>query len=144
MQEPQIQSLGGEEPLKKGMATHSSILAWEISGTEEPGRLQSTGSQRVRHDWACTHACIVALQCYFLVSNKVNQPCVYIYPSFFRVPSHLGPHRALCAIQYVLISSYSFFISWALLKGFAGDKLFLDRPGVSKFLGLIPPWNVKS
>ena len=40
----------GEDPLEEGMATHSSILAWRISGTEEPGGLQSTGSQRVGHD----------------------------------------------------------------------------------------------
>ena len=45
-----VQSLGWEDPLEEGMATHSSILAWEIPWTEEPGRLQSTGSQRVGHD----------------------------------------------------------------------------------------------
>ena len=45
-----VQSLGQEHPLEEGMATHSSILAWEISWTEENGGLQSTGSQRVRHD----------------------------------------------------------------------------------------------
>ena len=42
--------LGQEDPLKKEMATHSRILAWEIPWTEEPGGLQSMGSQRVRHD----------------------------------------------------------------------------------------------
>ena len=47
LQETQVQSLGQEDPLEKGMATHSSILAWRIPQTEEPGRLQSTGSQRV-------------------------------------------------------------------------------------------------
>ena len=46
----QVQSLGWEDLLEKGMVTHSSILAWEIPWTEEPGGLQSTGSQRVRHD----------------------------------------------------------------------------------------------
>ena len=45
MQETQAQCLGREDPLGKEMATHSSILAWEIPWTEEPGRLQSTGSQ---------------------------------------------------------------------------------------------------
>ena len=49
-QETQIQSLGQEDPLEKGMATHSSILAWKIPRTEEPGGLQSIGSQRARHD----------------------------------------------------------------------------------------------
>ena len=47
-----VQSLGGEDLLEKEMATHSSILAWKIPWTEEPGRLQSMGSQRVGHDWA--------------------------------------------------------------------------------------------
>ena len=48
--ETQVRSLGQEDPLKKEIATHSSILAWEIPRTEEPGELQSMGSQRVRHD----------------------------------------------------------------------------------------------
>ena len=46
----QVQSLGWEDPLEKGMASHSSVLAWRILWTEEPGRLQSIGSQRVGHD----------------------------------------------------------------------------------------------
>ena len=50
MQETWVQSLGQEDPLEKEMATHSSVLAWRIPQTEEPGRLQSMGSQRVRHD----------------------------------------------------------------------------------------------
>ena len=50
MQDTWVQSLGQEDPLEKGMATHSSILAWEIPWTDEPGRLQSMGSQRVGHD----------------------------------------------------------------------------------------------
>ena len=50
MLETEVQSLGQEDPLEKGMATHSSILAWRIPWTEEPGGLQSRGSQRVRHD----------------------------------------------------------------------------------------------
>ena len=50
VQKTQVQSLGWEDPLEKGMATHSSILAWKIPWTEDPYRLQSMGSQRVRHD----------------------------------------------------------------------------------------------
>ena len=49
-QETWVASPGQEDPLAKGMVTHSSILAWEISWTEEPGGLQSMGSQRVGHD----------------------------------------------------------------------------------------------
>ena len=50
VQEPWIQSLGWEDPLEKEMATHSSILAWKISWTEEPGGLHYMGSQRVGHE----------------------------------------------------------------------------------------------
>ena len=50
MQETQVQSLDQEKPLEKGMATHFSILAWRIPWRDEPGGLQSMGSQRVRHD----------------------------------------------------------------------------------------------
>ena len=57
MQETQVRSLGQEEPLEKGMATHCSILPWRIPFSEKPGRLQSMGSQRVGHDQA-TNACM--------------------------------------------------------------------------------------
>ena len=50
MQETGVQSMGQEDPLEKEIATHSSILAWEISWMEEPGRLLSMGLQRVGHD----------------------------------------------------------------------------------------------
>ena len=52
MQENWVRSPGCKDPLEKGMATHSSIIAWRIPWTEEPSRLQSMGSQRVRHHWA--------------------------------------------------------------------------------------------
>ena len=54
MQETQLWSLGQEDPLEEGMATHPSILAWRSPWTEEPGGIQSMGSKRVRHDWAHT------------------------------------------------------------------------------------------
>ena len=50
MRETWVRSLGQEDPVEKEMATHSSILAWRIPWMEEPGRLQATGLQRVRHD----------------------------------------------------------------------------------------------
>ena len=55
MQQMWVRSLGLEDFLEKGMATHSSILAWEIPCTEEPGALQSMESRRVRHDLATEH-----------------------------------------------------------------------------------------
>ena len=56
MQETWVQSLGWEDPLEEGKATHSSVLAWRIPWTEEPDRLQSMGSQRVGHDQATKHS----------------------------------------------------------------------------------------
>ena len=56
MQETWVQFLDWEDPLEEEMATHSSILAWEISQTEEPGRLQSMGSQRVNMTEATEHS----------------------------------------------------------------------------------------
>ena len=55
---PWVWFLGWEDPLEEGMATHSSILAWRIIWREEPGRLQSMGSERVRHNWATTNTYI--------------------------------------------------------------------------------------
>ena len=55
MQEIGVWSLNQEDPLEEGMATHSSILAWRIPWAEEPGGLQSMGSQRVRNDWVTDH-----------------------------------------------------------------------------------------
>ena len=57
MQETWVRSLGREDPQEKEMATHSSTLAWKIPWMEECGRLQSTGSKRVRHDWATSLSC---------------------------------------------------------------------------------------
>ena len=66
MQETQIQSLGWEEALEKGMAIHSSVLAWRILWTEEHGGLQSMGSQRVGHNWA-TNSFSLSQELYFII-----------------------------------------------------------------------------
>ena len=67
MQETQVQSLGLEDPLEKGMAIHSSILAWQIPWTEEPGRLQTMRFARVGHDLATKPP--PPLVTYFIYSN---------------------------------------------------------------------------
>ena len=69
--ETQVQSLGREDPLEKEMATHSSSLAWKIPWTEEPGRLQSMGSQRVGHDWATSLS--LSLSLIYLGASQVAQ-----------------------------------------------------------------------
>ena len=74
-QETWVLSLGWEDPLEEKMTTCSSILAWIVSWTEEPGGLQATGSQRVRHDWAIEWACTLYL---FLLRTTDNSHCMFI------------------------------------------------------------------
>ena len=78
MQETWIRSLGWEDPLQKGMAAHSSILAWEISWTKEAGGLQSLASQRVGHDWGIntytTHTHIETSGRASLISTFLSTP----------------------------------------------------------------------
>ena len=64
MQEAQIQSLDLEDPLEKGMATHSSILAWRIPWTKEPCGLQSLESRRVGHDWVTNTSTHIPMDTY--------------------------------------------------------------------------------
>ena len=89
MQETWVRSPGWEYPLKKEMATHSSTLAWKILWMEEPGRLQSMGLQRIRHDWA-TSLCLFILSGVIspLISNSIlgtYWPGEFIFqcPTFF-------------------------------------------------------------
>ena len=79
LQEWQVRSLGQKDPLEEGLATHSSILAWKIPRTEEPGGLQSIGSERVRNDsndLACWHPFLGASQLASVVKKKKNLPAV--------------------------------------------------------------------
>ena len=74
LQETQVRALGREDPLEKEMATHSSTPAWKIPCTEEPGRLQSMGSQRVGHNWVTSlhfTSCLY-MKCVFVFSKKQN------------------------------------------------------------------------
>ena len=74
MQETHVQSLGWEDPLEKGMTPHSGTLAWRIPRTEEPGGLQSMGSQRVRHDWVTKHCtCFLVFTVSFLLPKTNKQ-----------------------------------------------------------------------
>ena len=88
MWETRVRSLGREDPLEKEMVTHSSILAWRISWAEEPGRLQSMGSQRVGHDWATSFDFSFTNR-FSNVNQKVTSKCsvptkqCFIYPEFW-------------------------------------------------------------
>ena len=72
MQETQVRSLGQEDPLEKEMATHSSILAWRIPWTEEPGTLQSMGLQTVGHGLATEHTYTHAYTSHLLYHPSVD------------------------------------------------------------------------
>ena len=83
MQETWIQSLGWEDPLEKGMHTHSSILIWTIPWTEEPGRLQFMGSLRAGPDWVTKTFTFLGM---IIHSLWTNCPCVYLSSSVFILP----------------------------------------------------------
>ena len=95
MQETWVRSLGREDHLEKEMATHSSILAWRISWMEEPGGLQSTGSQRVGHDWVTSHIHILDLM--MTPSKRTYSNLLQLLGMLLPVPLTLwqatvGPH----------------------------------------------------
>ena len=85
MRETQVQSLGREDPLEKGMATHSSILAWSMPWTEEPAGLPSVRSQRVRHDWVnlSSHQSVCAFR-----AESTNCPCSPFLSAWHRADTH--------------------------------------------------------
>ena len=107
MQETQVRSLGQENPLEEDMATHFSILDWRIPWTEEPGRLQTLGSQRVepelatKQQWPINNVVIVS------GAWQGTQPYIYMYRFSSELPSLPGYHitlsRVSCFIQYVLV-----------------------------------------
>ena len=93
MQETQVRSLAWEDPLEKGKATHSSILAWRIPWTEEPVVLQSTGSQRVGHVWTIntpTHYTILPP----LTSGEFPKAQISLFynPLWYSLEKAMAPH----------------------------------------------------
>ena len=92
-----VQSLDWEDLLEKGMETHSSILAWRISWTEESGRLQCMGSQRVKHNWATKHAHThnVKLSNLSVQFSSVAQSCLTLCDQINRSMPGLPVHHQL-------------------------------------------------
>ena len=103
MQETQVRSLGQENPLEKEMATHSSIHAWKIPWTEEPGRLQSTGSQRVGHDWATS-----------LRFTSRHVPTSFLSQLWFHEPSPSEPPGKLSHYDQSLADLLNLFALFSL------------------------------
>ena len=122
MQEPQemwVQSLDWKDPLEKEMATHSSILAWRIPWTEEPGEFQSMGLQRVRHNWSdLAHA----------HSNHINQSNPFLGLSFIRAGPKAGCSDVLSpdlGAAHSSLPSPSSWWSWCLLYTGCTDKMIM-------------------
>ena len=112
-QETQVRSLGPENPLEKKMAACSSVLAWEIPWTEDPGGLQSLGLQRVRHNW--THGTLIA-------QLKRGVEC----PAKLRARALAGTwetgwRAGASSAEHQL--SMLFLKHWTIMKLFTGEKL---------------------
>ena len=102
-----VQSLGREDTLEKEMATHSSTLAWRIPWTEEPGRLQSTGSQRVRHDWATS----LSLSLYIYIKVAAN-----LCPTLCNLMGYSMPHSSVHLISQARI------LEWVAICFYRGSS----------------------
>ena len=119
----QVQYLGQESPLKEGMATHSSILAWKIPWTEEPGGLQSIGSQRVGHDWS-------DLAIMHDHSHPFGSFCLLLSPEIWF-------YRSLLNLFYPLwLISFSTHYDWVLCY-----PLNCSFPSTSVSLSLLLAWS---
>ena len=126
MRETQVQSLGREDPLEKEMATHSSILVWRIPWMEVPGGLQSTGSQRVGHDWVTTLYTLKEIRSYAWRSLLVVQG---LYTPGKISKSQLTPFiscTSRCLIQGKTLSQP---------PEFGGGSGFVKRQEISQVFG---------
>ena len=106
-QEMQVWFLGWEDPLEEEMAVYSSILARKILWTEEPGRLQSMGSQRVGHDWATEHACTHAHT--HTHTHKSEYRGLFLKLSFVNLDIVFSDVRSLIYEVYILYISLSIY-----------------------------------
>ena len=113
MRESWVWSLGQEDTLEKGMATHFRILAWEIIWTEEPGKLQSIGWQRIGHDWATNILPFTLKLKHCALSNISRQINVYwsitFYSVIHKVPQMMNTIYASwdCLNKYLDAQSYT-------------------------------------
>ena len=140
-QETKIPSLGGEDLLEKGMATHSSILAWEIPRTEEPGRLQSMGSQRVGHTssvYCLSCVCSIAQLCTTRCSSMDCNPRGSSVHGISQARRLQGGAISFsnCLSHFIYMKNES-HLGNSLVDWWLGLGSFTARPG------LIPGWGMK-
>ena len=125
MQKAWVRFLGWKDPLEKGTATHSSILAWRIPWTEEPGGLQSMGSQRVGHNWA--------LSIHFLKLNRSSQNLTVSWSwSVFIFVFFLLLHQLFQLIEYHVIFSFSMSACLASICIIHANIDWTDDPKLSR------------
>ena len=110
-----VWSLGQEDPLEEEMTTHSSILAWRIPWTEESGRLQSTGSQKVRHNWSdLAHYCLYSLYCASDLCSLFSTCCKFVPLNTHSYLPH--PHPLVTVIYSVFHFDFLDSITWLYLS----------------------------
>ena len=122
IQETWVWSLGWEDPLEEGMATHSSILAWRIPWTEEPGGLQSIGSQRLRHDWVTSTTYRVNLR----LSSHLFQKSIFILKkkihTLYKCNADVIPNKintnSMIFINYPVHNQISWFLKVSFYSWF--------------------------
>ena len=144
MQETWIWSLGWDDPLEKGMAIHSSILTWRIPWTEEPGGLQSVGSQRVGHDWETNinygQICLGLIRaCGFCLWSPLTSsvaadivPCLYLklpHPSISFPPISGAVDPGTGASETCVIKTGGGLERWIHWNGFEGEGWTDGRGG---------------
>ena len=100
-QKTQVRSLGWEDPLEKETAAYCSILAWKIPWTEEPGRLPSMGSQRVRHDWATSLSYFGPRNIFENYFDNKNEMFMDLYA--FNYPHEKYPQNKYCNDADILV-----------------------------------------
>ena len=107
MQERRVRSLGREDPLEKEMASHSSILAWKIPWTEEPGGLQSMGSPRVGHEWS-ENACMFLLYLRYqeFLLWKDIEFCQTFFLHLLKWSYNFYPSHSVYALYYIYWLAY--------------------------------------
>ena len=138
MQETQVRFLGQEDPLEKGMAPHSNILAWRISWTEEPGGLQSMGWQRVKHNRATNTFTFIHKT---FKKNDYKDFLSYMYST--QILSHFTAlellHWApfLNAFQNCIVSCHYSPCTWNSIHSAVKKLLFIQRMTVISLLS----WN---
>ena len=153
--EAQVRSLGGEDPLEQGMATHSSLLAWEIPWTEEPGGLQSTGSlQRVGYHWVTkTFTFQATIKCIMGVSSLPRHISCHLNKTII-VPEATELCMGLCCsvaclkslkvVSRVQLFATPWTVQWSMNTGVGSRSLLREifptpgsNPGLKRYLSFL-------